>query len=80
MIMEAIVKFNPTPKEMAELLWGMGSDEQAEMFKHLFDVAGSEHDLMMQFMATRDDCEERKDESLLAFQAMFSSCYKYMTL
>jgi len=80
MSVTASIEIKPTPKEIAELLWSMGSDEQAEMFKHLFDVAGSEHALMMQFMCTRDDCEERKDESLLAFQAMFSSCYKYMTL
>ncbi|MBL4891434.1 MAG: hypothetical protein JKX91_06365 [Rhizobiaceae bacterium] len=80
MSVTASVEVKPTPKEMAELLWNMCSDEQAEMFKHLFDAAGSEHKLMMQFMYVRDDCEERNDESLGAFQAMFSSCYKYMTL
>lgn len=68
----------PTPKEMAKLIWDMCSDEQAEMFKHLFDVAGGEHHLMMQFMCTRDHCVYRNDESLGAFQAMFSSAFKYM--
>ena len=80
MSVTASIEVKPTPKEMAELLWAMYSDEQAEMFKHLYDIAGGEHELMMQFLCTRDHCEERGDESLGAFQAMFSSCYKYMTL
>ena len=80
MSVTASIEVKPTPKEMADLLWSMYSDEQAEMFKHLFDIAGGEHELMMQFMCTRDHCEERKDESLGAFQALFSSAYKYMTL
>ena len=75
--METKVSIKPKPKEMAELIWSMYSDEQAEMFKHLHDIAGSEHNLMMQFMVTRDHCAERKDESLGAFQAMFSSAFKY---
>lgn len=75
--MKASIEVKPTPKEMAELLWNMYSDEQAEMFKHLYDIAGSEHCLMMQFMGTRDDCVERGDESLRAFQALFSSAFKY---
>lgn len=73
------VDVTPTPKQMAELIWNMYSDEQAEMFKHLYDLAGSEHYLMMQFMCTRDKCVERNDESLSAFQAMFSSAFKYMS-
>ena len=79
MTVTAQIEVKPTPKEMANLLWEMGSDEQAEMFKHLFDVAGSEHMLMMQFMQTRDDCFERGDESLGAFQSLFSSAFKYMS-
>jgi len=75
--METTIEIKPTPKQTAEIIWNMYSDEQAEMFKHLFDIAGSEHNLMMQFMTTRDDCEERNDESLVAFQAMFSSAFKY---
>ena len=72
------IEVKPTPKEMAELIWDMCSDEQAEMFKHLHDIAEGEHNLMMQFMCTRDHCEMRKDESLGAFQAMFSSAFKYL--
>ena len=71
------IEVKPTPEEMAQLLWSMYSDEQAEMFKHLYDLAGGEHELMMQFMCTRDHCAERKDESLGAFQALFSSAFKY---
>ena len=78
--MEAKVEINPTPKEVAELIWSMGSDEQAEMFKHLYDVAGSEHRLMMQFLFTRDECISRGDESLGAFQALFSSAFRYAQL
>ena len=50
------------------------------MFNHLLELAGSEHTLMMQFMACRDECEVREDDALAAFQAMFSSAYKYMTI
>ncbi len=66
-----------TPKQVAESIWGMFSDEQAEMLKHLHDLYGSEHNLMLQFMHVRDDCEERNDDSLGAFQSMFSSAFKY---
>lgn len=72
------IEVKPTPKEMAGLIWDMGSDEQAEMLKHLHDAAGGEYHLMMQFMYVRDECEARKDESLGAFQAMFSSAFKYI--
>ena len=76
--MKTTIEVKPTPKQAAEIIWGMGSDEQAEMFKHLYDIAGGEHELMMQFMYTRDDCIERNDESLGAFQALFSSAFKWM--
>ena len=76
--MKATIEVKPTPKQAAEIIWSMGSDEQAEMFKHLHDIAGSEHALMMQFMFARDDCEKRNDESLGAFQALFSSAFKWM--
>lgn len=78
--METKVEITPTPKEMAELIWSMYSDEQAEMFKHLHDIADGEHNLMMQFLITRDHCIERRDESLGAFQAMFSSAFTYAQL
>jgi hypothetical protein len=80
MKMEATINISPTPKEVAELIWSMGSDEQAEMFKHLYDTAGSEHKLMLQFLYVRDDCIERGDESLGAFQALFSSAYTHAQL
>tara|TARA_R110000822_G_scaffold15369_5_gene52963 strand:- start:700 stop:945 length:246 start_codon:yes stop_codon:yes gene_type:complete len=72
------ITVSPTPKEIAQLIWQMYSDEQAEMFHHLLEEAGSEYHLMMQFMCTRDHCEERDDNALAAFQVMFSSAYKYM--
>jgi hypothetical protein len=50
------------------------------MFKHLYDTAGSEHKLMLQFLYVRDDCIERGDESLGAFQALFSSAYTHAQL
>lgn len=67
-----------TPKQVAEAIWSMGSDEQAEMFNELYNQAGSEHKIMMQFMFTRDECESRNDNSLGVFQSMFSSAFKYM--
>lgn len=81
--METKVEVNPTPKQMAELLWSMNSEDQAEMFHHLYNLADGDYYLMMQFMCTRDHCEERKkkdfgDNALDAFRAMFSSAYKYM--
>lgn len=75
--MEIRTEIKPTPSEIAELVWGMNSEGQAEMLEHLLSLAGSEHTLMMQFMGTRDDCEKRGDKALGAFQAMFSSAYKY---
>jgi len=81
--METTITVKPTPKEMAELLWAMFDDEQAEMFAHLYDAAESEHKLMMQFMSVREECVKRKtkncnDKALAVFQAMFSSAYKYI--
>ena len=75
--METTVNIKPTPKQVAEIIWGMYSDEQAEMFEHLHNLAGSEHNLMTQFMCTRDHCVKRGGNSLGAFQAMFSSAFKY---
>ena len=74
------VEYEPTALEVAGMIWSLGSDEQADMFNHLLELAGSEHTLMMQFMACRDECEVREDDALAAFQAMFSSAYKYMTI
>lgn len=71
------IKVEPTPREMAELLWRMYDTDQAEMLQHLYEIAGSEHDLMMQFLAVRKKCEERNDNSLAAFQALFSSAFVY---
>lgn len=81
--MQAVVEIKHTPKEIAELIWGMGSDEQAEMLHQLHEVAGGEHNLMMQFMWTRDECEDRldkdwEDKALAGFQALASSAYKYI--
>lgn len=67
-----------TPEQVAEAIWNLNGDEQAEMFNHLYNIAGGSYLLMMQFMYVRDACKERKDNSLDAFQYMFSSAYKYM--
>lgn len=74
------VSISPTTKQVAALIWAMGSDQQAEMFKCLLEEAGSEHTLMMQFMACRDDCIALNDGSLGAFQAMFSSAFYHATI
>lgn len=74
--MEISTQVKLTPKQVAEAMWGMGSDEQAEMLKHLYDMAGS-HRLMMQAMAVRDDCIARGDESLEAFQTLFAGAFKF---
>jgi hypothetical protein len=72
-----------TPAQVAEAIWSMNSEAQAEMFHELYQLSEGSHYLMMQFMGTRDKCVERKqrdsaDESLDAFQAMFSSAYKWI--
>ena len=72
-------------KEMAELLWSMGSDEQAEMLHHLEEISGGEYHVMMQFLDVRVWCEARKksdprDKSLGMFQAMFSSAFRHAKL
>lgn len=80
--MKTTVEVKPTPKQVAEIISKMYSDEQAEMFGHLVDAFGGEHYLMMQFMCTRDHCEDLKkkgnSKALDAFLCMFSSAYKYM--
>lgn len=82
MSIEKNVSITLTPKEVAQQIWSMWGDEQVDMFAELLNLAGSEHDLMMQFLHVRDRCEEEakkgKPESLAAFQVMFSSAYKYM--
>lgn len=80
MKVETNVKLKPA--QMAELIWDMWDDEQAEMLHHLLVIAGSEHNLMMQFLQVRDRCEKREskdsnDKSLAAFQSMFASGFKY---
>ena len=68
-----------SPREVAEAIWSMGSDEQAEMLHHLIITAGSEHTLMTQFLAVREDCEKRDTpDAIECFQSMFASAYKYM--
>jgi hypothetical protein len=75
--MEISAEIKLTPKQVADALWNMGSDEQAEMLKHLYDIAGGNHKLMMQGMGLRDDCIARGDESLEAFHTLFASAFKY---
>lgn len=72
-------KVELSPKEVAEAIWSMGSDEQADMLEELIKVAGGSHTLMMQFLGVREDCEKRESgEALECFQTMFASAYKYM--
>jgi len=83
--METTITVKPTPKEMAELLWSMYDDEQAEMFAHLYDIAEGEHNLMMKFLSVRKQCEDRKaknynDRALSVFQTLFSSAYLHAQL
>jgi hypothetical protein len=74
---------NITIKQVASLVWSLGSDEQAEFFEELMREAGTEHKLMMQFLYVRDECERLKKEedrplAMDCFQSMFASAYKYM--
>lgn len=76
--MKVSAEFKPTPAQMAEIFWRMGSDEQAIFFEELQGLAG-DHSLMMQGLAIRQECEEsRNDFALEAFQSLFASAYKYM--
>ena len=79
MLISNNVELKLSPREMAQLIWEMYSDEQAEMFAEILKIAGSEHNLMSQFLVTRDHCATSNDPDALAgFQVMFSSAYKYM--
>ena len=76
-----IAEVTLSPKQVAEAIYQLNSEEQAEMFEHLHDYYGSDHYLMMQFLYARDDCITRggiHGKALSAFQSMFSSAYKYM--
>lgn len=64
-----------TPEQVGQLIWKMWDDEQAEMLNALYEAAGSEYALMMQFLSVRDKCKERKDKSLDCFQTMFASAF-----
>ena len=66
-----------TPKQVAEVLWGMGSDEQAEVLNCLYELSGGDYLLVMQSMAVRDECIRRGDNSLGAFQTLFASAFPY---
>ena len=48
-----------TPKQVAEAIYQMDSEKQAEMFEHLHDCYEGDHYLMTQFLCTRDWCIER---------------------
>jgi hypothetical protein len=70
-----------TPKQVAEAIFELNSEDQAEMFEHLHEYYEGDHYLMMQFMCTRESCMERGGiygKAMSAFQTMFSSAYKYM--
>lgn len=80
-MMELKANVKLTPEQVADAIWSMYSDEQAKMFAELLKHAGSEHQLMMQFLAVRDECKlldlTGDSTALDAFQSMFSSAYKY---
>ena len=71
-----------TPLMAAKIIWSMNSDEQAQMFGHLYHEADGSHNLMMQFMMVRDECMERRkanyhDKSMEAFMCLTVSAFKY---
>ena len=76
--MDKTVSVKLTPEELAEEYWELTSDEMADFYNHLYECAGGSHKLMMQGLYTREECEQRKDKSLEAFQYMFASALKHM--
>ena len=74
------LKVNLSPKEVAEAIYFLDSEQQAEMFEHLHDVYQGDHYLMSQFLCTRDWCLRRDGlhgKAMSAFQTMFASAFKY---
>ena len=74
------VEINLTPKQVAEAVYSLNSEQQAEMFEHLHDCYKGDHYLMMQFLCTRDWCMDRGGiygKAMSAFQCMFASAYRY---
>ena len=70
-----------TPKQVAEAISKLDSEEQAEMFEHLHDYYEGDHYLITQFLCTRYWCMSRggvHGKAMSAFQSMFASAYKYM--
>lgn len=77
-VMKLLSEVKLTPEQIAEGLWELDADEQADMLNHLFNIAGGSHPLTMQFLYCREACEKRQDRSLEAFQYMFASAFKHM--
>ncbi len=65
-----------TPKDLAELYWNMASDEQAEFYAELYEIAGS-HKLVLQGLHIREDCKKHSSKALDGFQYMSSCAFKW---
>jgi len=78
--MEKNIEVQLTPKELAQEVWNLGSDEHAEMLEEIFKLSDGSHRLMLQGLAVRDDCEKRSHAALEAFQYLFASAFKYMSV
>lgn len=47
------ISIEPTPEDLAEVFWSMGSDQQAKFFNHLNEISGTR--LCFQLQAVSDD-------------------------
>ena len=50
---EMEISIHPTPEELAGVFWGMGSDQQAEFFNHLYEITNNR--LCFQLQAVTDE-------------------------
>ena len=75
--METIIKLDVN--DVAEAVWNMNSDEQAELLSRLYELSEGSHRLVLQGLSVRESCEKKNDDSLEAFQYLFASAFKYLT-
>jgi hypothetical protein len=66
-----------TPEQIAEAWWGLGSDEQALFFAHLFAISGEGIALDMQCMDIRRQCLIRGGGAIDAARAIAAGIYRF---
>ncbi len=74
------VEFLPTPEQLAEAFWHLGSDQQADFYAHLYRVAG--HKLCLQTAWIVDEISQRQArgdwDAVNGFRTLHSHAEAYM--